>query len=153
MNVCDINQNREFANSIADYISASIKESLESKEPFKLFGILDEVFKAVDEGETEPTKALGAATMVPQLFFEVLELEKGLNSGLAEQGFDVRIVKTLQKALAESNDPITLMAEVLNKTKIPTIEQMVNNNLAPSTSNPKIIERVVGTLKGFLDKT
>jgi len=151
MNVCDINQNREFANSIADYINASIKESLESKKSFKLFTILDEVFKAVDEGETEPTKALGAATMVPQLFFEVLELEKGLNSGLAEQGFDIRIVKTLQKALAESNDPITLMAEVLNKTKIPTIEQMVNNNLAPSTSNAKIIERVVGTLKGFFD--
>ena len=44
MNVCDINQNREFANSIADYINASIKEILESKKSFKLFTILDEVY-------------------------------------------------------------------------------------------------------------
>ena len=148
MNVCSIGNNAEFKDSIADYINASIKESLATKEPFKLFTVLDDIFKAINEGEETPIKALGAAAMVPQLFFEVLKAEKDHLNDLLEQNFDIKKVKELEKQIAESKDPIKLVEQLLSTRKVPTVAEMAANTLIPKTVFAEI-KKVVSDLKAF----
>jgi hypothetical protein len=148
MNVCSIGNNAEFKDSIADYINASIVESIATKEPFKLFTVLDDVFKAINEGEETPIKALGAAAMVPQLFFEVLKAEKNHLNDLLDQGFDIKKVKDLEKQIAESEDPIKLVEQVLSARKVPTVAEMAANTLIPKTVFAEI-KKVVSDLKAF----
>ena len=41
MQICNLEENPELAQSIGDYVNASVKESLETKKPYKLSDSMD----------------------------------------------------------------------------------------------------------------
>ena len=134
--VCNIEENKELAQSIGEYIKASIKSSLSTNTPYKLVPDMKSVYDTLKDDNK--VTALGVAAVVPQLFLGVLKLNPEYATQLLEQGFLMDPVYAFIQSIATAKDPIALTAKTLNVSDNPTISQM-NSNLSGESLRSLVI--------------
>jgi hypothetical protein len=134
--ICNIEENKEFAQSIGDYINVSIIKSIETNTPYELFPIMMNVYDSLKDDNK--VKALGAAAVVPQLFLNVLKLKNEYIIKLLENGFPIQKVYDFIKLVETAEDPTAFVAKALKITDAPTIAQ-TNNNLSYDPSSKVIL--------------
>jgi alkylated DNA repair dioxygenase AlkB len=139
MGICNIDENNELANNIADYINASILESFSSKKPFKISSVMLELYQALTKTDKDVEKALGIIRIVPDLFFDIIAVnpvEKGEQSyleKLAENNFDLKAAAKFKNELNAAADPIKFLSETLINRKALSVKKSLENkgNLTP----------------------
>lgn len=139
MKVCNIEQNKELAQSIGNYLNASIKNALESNTTYKLVPIIKEIYDIVNEGEKDPVKALGVAAVVPELFLQVLKLKPEYLSQLLESGFKMDPVYDFIKELSVADDSLDVTAKILKVGYSPTISQINQTSTEDKESTISLI--------------
>ena len=133
MQICNLEENPELAQSIGDYVNASVKESLETKKPYKLSDSMKAVYDAIYSEEKNTVKALGVAAVVPQVFLQVLKLKPNYITDLLDTGFQMDPVYKFVQDMGSVENPIELTAKTLKIAFQPTIAQSSANK----TFNPK----------------
>jgi len=146
MGICNLDENKELAADIAAYIEISIQESLNSGQVFKLFPIFKTMYDALYESDKDQIRAAGVAAVVPQLFFNVLEKDPSLMVKLVQKNSanikSIDAIKTLQKEIEASPDPIDLVISKLDKKGL-TIRQINQNNLTKNPEEEKVFLKYV----------
>ena len=125
--ICNLEENPELAQSIGDYINASIKESLESDKLYRLSDSMKAVYDAFYSQDKNIVKALGVAAVVPQVFLQVLKLKPNYLIDLLDKGFQMDPIYKFAQDISSAENPIELTAKTLKIAFQPTIAQSSAN--------------------------
>ena len=80
MSICNLEQNLELKNALANVIYNEILDAVDAKKPYKLSDTIKELHKNNFTEFKDETKALGLVAALPSLLFQVIEAEPSLFS-------------------------------------------------------------------------
>jgi len=132
MPICNLDDNKDLANAIANYINGEIIDNLNPEinktgEPFKLVQVMKDIYAISFAKNKDMNQALGVAGAVPQMFLKVLTLKPNY---ITDLDYDNKAIKTLIKEMDAAEDPINVIADKLKIGKKASVETIAQNKVA-----------------------
>lgn len=151
MGICNLDQNKELAKSLATYLNISIKKSLKGNEPFKLIGVMNNIYDIAFKKDQDINKALGIAGAIPKLFLELLKKKPEYLLQLAEKGFKIDPIIQFNTEIENSDKPLELIGNYVRGISSPTVAQTIQNsvNTGPVT---KTITKEAKSVPAYSDR-
>lgn len=140
MGICNLDQNKELAKSLATYLNISIKNNLKGEEPFKLITVMNKVYDIAYNKDKDVNKALGVAGAMPKLFLELLKKKPEYLLQLAEKGFKVDPIIEFNKTIETSEKPLDIVANYVKGKSLPTVTQIVQNSINVASPSKTIVK-------------
>ena len=152
MGICNLDQNKELAKSLATYLNISIKKSIKDNKPFKLISVMREIYDIAHKKDQDVNKALGIAGAMPKLFLELLKKKPEYTLQLAQGGLKLDPIFDFNKEIETSETPLDVISKyVLTNIAAPTVVNAIQNG---TTTQPaeKPIAKKTKDVPLFFDK-
>lgn len=130
MSICNLDNNKELANAIANYINGEIIDNLKTEKPFLLLQIMKDIYAFNFETTKDPNQALGIAGAVPQMFFKVLELKPKYLTQLTAKGFKLDPITAFNKEIETSDKPLEVVGRYIKGVSAPTVAKTIQNSVS-----------------------
>lgn len=134
MGICNLDQNKELAKSLATYLNIKIKESLKNKKPFKLISVINNVYDIAFKKDQDVNKALGIAGALPKLFLELLKKKPEYLIELAEVGVQIDPIIAFNKEIKDSDKPLEIISKYIKGVSTPNVAKIIKNNVSTKPS-------------------
>jgi hypothetical protein len=152
MGICNLDQNKGLADSLANYLNISIKKSLKDNQPFKLVSVMRKVYDIAYKKDQDINKALGIAGAIPKLFLELLKMKPEYLSQLMDKGFKFDPIADFNKEIETSDKPLDVVSKyVLTDVAAPTVVNAIQNSTT-ATPTEKPIAKQSKDVPTFFDR-
>lgn len=132
MSICNLEQNLELKNALANVIYNEILDAVDAKKPYKLSDTIKELYKNNYNEFKDETKALGLVAALPSLLFQVIEAEPSLFTKLASTGFNLDETVKFKNEIESSEDPLAIVKSIVSTEPV-SVKVLIDTQLNPET--------------------
>ena len=132
MSICNLEQNLELKNALANVIYNEILDAVDAKKPYKLSDTIKELYKNNYNEFKDETKALGLVAALPSLLFQVIEAEPSLFTKLASTGFNLDETVKFKNEIESAEDPLAIVKSIVSTEQV-SVKVLIDTQLNPET--------------------
>lgn len=128
MAICNLDQNKELAKALGNYLIVSIKDNLKSDKPFRFLDAMNDVYQIAYEKDQDINKALGVAGALPGLFEKVLKKKPEYIFELSKKGFKLDPIIEFKSQIEKSATPLQTVGQYIRGIGAPTVSQILKTS-------------------------